>query len=100
MMSLIVSLLVLAAVAAGAIFVYADTPMPSSGEGGLCAGHATAYHEPQLYWRELGQARDWESLKAQVRRWQEIARPGFGESEIEEIARNLNQAVFRFAVPA
>ena len=41
-----------------------------------------------------------ESLKLQVRRWQQVTAPGCSEREIEQMARSLNQAVFRFAMPA
>lgn len=58
-----------------------------------------AYQTAQHHWRELGQARDWEGLKAQVRQWQELAGPGWTEAEVEDIARHLNQAVYRFAEP-
>jgi hypothetical protein len=59
-----------------------------------------AYHAAQHHWRELDQARDWEGLKAQVRHWQEMSSPGWTEADIEDVARHLNQAVFRFAEPS
>lgn len=57
-------------------------------------------HLAQQYWRELEQARDWDGLKAQLRRWQQVANPGWDEAQIDEVTRALNQAVFRFAEPA
>jgi type II secretory pathway pseudopilin PulG len=98
MTSLLVSLLVFAALAAGVLFASARALPAAEEEESLNSGQA-ACQASQAYWRELGQARDWESLKAQVRRWQERTAPGWSESEVEQVARNLNQAVFRFAVP-
>ena len=96
---LLLPLLLIAAIAAAGIFAFADTLPPSAGEELMFSGHASAYQDTQAYWSELGQAHDWDSLKAQVRRWQEIAKPGWAEADIEDVARSLNQAVFRFAEP-
>jgi hypothetical protein len=59
-----------------------------------------AYRAAHDRWHALGQARDWDSLRSQVRRWQAAGNPGWSESEIDEVARSLNRAVFRFAEPA
>ena len=99
MTSLLVSCLLFAALAALILFAYARTlPGPMEDEL-LYSGAAPAYQAVQAYWGELGQARDWESLKLQVRRWQQVTAPGCSECEVEQMARNLNQAVFRFAMP-
>ena len=99
MTSLLVSFLLFAGLAAGILFAYARSlPGPVEDEL-LYSGAAPAYQAIQAYWGELGQARDWEGLKLQVRRWQQVTAPGCSETEIEQMARNLNQAVFRFAMP-
>jgi hypothetical protein len=99
MTSLLVSFLLFAALAAGILFAYARTlPGPMEDEL-LYSGADPAYQAIQAYWGELGQARDWEGLKLQVRRWQQVTAPGCSESEVEQMARHLNQAVFRFAMP-
>jgi ABC-type glycerol-3-phosphate transport system substrate-binding protein len=97
MVFVLVSLLVLAALAVTASLAAVPT-LPD--EEVACAGSGFAYRTAHERWHELGQARDWESLQAQVRRWQETATPGWSESDIEQVARNLNRAVFRFAEPA
>jgi hypothetical protein len=95
MMSFIVPALILAAVAAALFFALAETlpPMQPAETDGV-------YQFAQVYWREVAQARDWVGLKAQLRRWQQLANPGWDEAQVDEIAHALNAAVFRFAEPA
>jgi len=38
-------------------------------------------------------------LKAPLRRWHQLAHPGWDEAQVDEVASALNAAVFRFAVP-
>lgn len=93
MLLLMINLLVFAAVAAAA-FRYACVPGEEGEEG---AG--VDYRKLHALWAVQGQARDWDSLRDQVRRWHEIAVPGCAPSVTEQVARDLNAAVFRFAVP-
>lgn len=100
MTPLIISFLVLVAVAAGVLFTWARTLSAMDADQALAPAPATVYQNAHLYWREIGQARDWDGLKAQLQRWQQLANPGWGEERIEEVARALNEAVFRFAQPS
>ncbi len=49
-----------------------------------------------MHWRQQSLARDWESLKGQVRRFQGIARLQWSEEDIEAVARHLNETIYRF----
>jgi mono/diheme cytochrome c family protein len=69
---------------------------PSRGQL-LYATHCIACHSTQLHWRDQRQARDWDSLKAQVRRWQGNAGLGWSEDDVNEVARHLNDTIYRFA---
>lgn len=89
-------LLVLSAAAAAAAFLYARVHAEGAEEwppGGV------DYRRLHAQWAAQGQARDWDSLREQVRRWHEIAAPGCAPSVSEQAARDLNAAVFRFAMP-
>ena len=50
---------------------------PSRGEL-LYTTHCGACHSTQMHWREKKLATTWDTLKAQVRRWQGVARLEWG----------------------
>lgn len=86
--------------AAGAVAQAQPAPERASTRGELLyATHCIECHNTQMHWRELKQAYDWDSLKAQVRRWQDIAMLGWDEDDIDEVARYLNQSIYRFPHP-
>lgn len=72
---------------------------PSRGEL-LYTTHCGACHSEQMHWREKKLATTWETLKGQVRRWQGVASLGWGEAEVEEVARYLNETIYRYPEPA
>jgi hypothetical protein len=72
---------------------------PSRGEL-LYTTHCGACHSTQMHWREKKLATTWDTLKAQVRRWQGVARLEWGEAEVEEVARYLNETIYRYPEPA
>lgn len=96
---LLINLVVLAVVAAAGVLVYAQMLQWSEADEGMAPATGIDYGALQAHWRGLAAARDWESLRVQVRRWHEAAASGAGPAHCEEVARNLNQAVFRLAVP-
>jgi len=100
MMSFVIASLVLAAIAAGLIFALVDRSLVAPGDAVAPASAGDGCYNAQLYWRDIAQARDWDGLKAQLRRWQQLSNPGWDEQQVEEVARALNAAVFRFAEPA
>jgi len=67
---------------------------PSRGEL-LYGTHCIACHNTQMHWRDKRLASDWPKLVAQVRRWQGVASLGWSEADIQEVARHLNDRIYR-----
>lgn len=90
------------ALAAGA----AIGPLPAAAQGlpgaagsrgqMLYGNHCIACHNTQMHWRDRKLATDWASLKAQVRHWQGVAQLSWSEDEIDDVARFLNDSIYRF----
>src|SRR3989344_5184781 len=53
----------------------------------------------QLHWRAGRAVTDWPSLRAEVRKWQGEARLAWGEEDILDVARYLNDSIYHFAKP-
>jgi hypothetical protein len=66
----------------------------------LYATHCLECHTTQMHWRERKLATDWASLREQVRRWQAAALLDWSEQDVREVARHLNETIYRFAPPA
>lgn len=49
-----------------------------------------------MHWRNNRQARDWDSLKSQVRLWQGNMGLQWGEADIAEVAAYLNDSVYKY----
>ena len=96
--SLRASMTLAACVAVAAAALGQPAPAPSRGQL-LYATHCIACHTTQIHWRDGKLARDFNSLKVQVRRWQRIGGLGWDESDIDEVARYLNQAIYRYPQP-
>lgn len=62
----------------------------------LYSTHCIECHTVQMHWRSQRLARDWETLRAQVVRWQSTARLQWSEADIDAVARHLNDTVYRF----
>ena len=91
---LLAPLLVLSTIACA----QAQTAAPTRGQL-LYANHCVECHNTQMHWRAQRLARDWGSLKGQVRRFQELAQLQWGEDDIEAVARHLNETIYRFPQP-
>lgn len=65
----------------------------------LYTTHCIACHNSQVHWRDQRQATDWESLTQQVRRWQATAALQWSEDDIVEVARYLNDTIYRYPRP-
>lgn len=89
------SLLAFLLVLAGAEAVHAQDASSTRGQL-LYANHCVECHTTQMHWREQRLARDWDSLKGQVRRFQGIARLQWSEEDIDAVARHLNETIYRF----
>ena len=84
---------VAAALAAGAAVAFAQ----GADRGALLyATHCVECHTTQMHWREQRQARDWSTLRWQVRRWQGEARLGWTADDINAVARHLTDTIYRF----
>ena len=66
----------------------------------LYATHCIACHTTQVHWRDQRIATDWTRLNAEVRRWQGTAARNWSEAEIVEVARYLNESIYRFSQPS
>ncbi len=66
----------------------------------LYTTHCVSCHTTQMHWRNNKQATDWDSLKVQVRRWQANAGLQWGEADIDEVSRYLNETIYRYPNPA
>jgi mono/diheme cytochrome c family protein len=65
----------------------------------LYTTHCIACHTSQVHWRDRKLVTDWDTLKAQVRRWQGAAMLGWSEADIVDVARHLNGAYYHFEEP-
>ena len=63
----------------------------------LYTTHCIACHSTQMHWREQRLATDLASLREQVRLWQGRALLSWGEDDIVEVTRYLNQRIYRFS---
>lgn len=65
----------------------------------LYSTHCIACHSSEVHWRDKRLARDWNSLRAEVRRWQRLSGLGWGNDDITAVARYLNGLYYHFPVP-
>jgi hypothetical protein len=62
----------------------------------LYTTHCIACHSTQMHWRDKRVATDWDSLREQVRLWQDRNQLSWSEDDIVEVTRYLNQRIYRF----
>lgn len=62
----------------------------------LYSTHCNACHTSKIHWREHKLVTDWNSLVAQVRRWQYVTGLSWSEEEIIDVAHYLNAAYYGF----
>jgi hypothetical protein len=73
------------------------TPESVSTRGELLySTHCIECHTTQMHWRANRQAVDWDALKFQVRRWQGVLNLGWTEADTDDVARYLNDTIYRF----
>jgi len=84
-----------ASVLAGALALAPAVQAQSRGEL-LYSTHCIACHTTQMHWRDKKRATDWNSLKAEVRRWQAAAQLRWNEDDILAVTRHLNERIYRF----
>ena len=61
--------------------------------------HCIECHNTQMHWRANSQVRDWQGLLAQVTRWQANAGLGWSGNDVREVARHLNDSIYRLPLP-
>jgi hypothetical protein len=71
------------------------TPSEPRGEL-LYSTYCNACHTSTIHWRKRRLVTDWESLKAQVNRWQAYNQLGWNEEEILDVALYLNVSYYDF----
>jgi len=72
-------------------------PKSSSPRGELLySTHCIACHNDKIHWREKKVAKDWMSLKAQVRHWQGIQGLAWSDDDVTEVARYLNARYYHY----
>jgi mono/diheme cytochrome c family protein len=94
-MKLIVALTASCIAALAAWPASAQQADPGRGEL-LYTTHCIACHSTQMHWRDGRKAKDWETLKAQVRIWQGNAALGWSEDDIVAVAGHLNRTIYRY----
>ena len=76
--------------------VLAET-MPNEARGGLLySTHCSACHNATIHWREQKLATNWDSLKAQVNRWQRYTKLRWSEEDIVDVTSYLNTYYYNF----
>ncbi len=65
----------------------------------LYTTHCSACHSEQIHWRSAKAVTDWTSLKAEVLKWQGMARLAWSEDDVTDVARFLNERIYRFETP-
>ncbi len=76
------------------------TPPPGMSQGELLyTTHCIACHTTEVHWRDKKLAKDWRTLIAQVRRWQENSKLNWGDEEVVAVAHYLNGSFYHFQEP-
>jgi mono/diheme cytochrome c family protein len=84
-------------VLAGFTMLSQAQPVPAETRGELLySTHCVTCHTTQMHWRNDRQAFDWESLKFQVRRWQNNAGLAWNDADIAEVSSYLNTTIYRY----
>lgn len=66
----------------------------------LYATYCSACHASEVHWRNQRLATDWDSLVAQVRKWQASIGQSWSDDEIVDVAHYLNALYYDFPMPA
>jgi mono/diheme cytochrome c family protein len=76
--------------------VVAPSAMAQSRGELLYTTHCISCHTTEMHWRDKRSASNWPALKAQVRRWQDAASLAWGDSDILDVSRYLNETIYHF----
>jgi mono/diheme cytochrome c family protein len=89
----------IAAIVLAGLFALAGAASAQSRGELLYTTHCIACHNTQIHWRDQRRATDLNSLKEQVRLWQGRALLSWTDDDVVEVARYLNQSIYRFGQP-
>jgi len=62
----------------------------------LYSTHCIACHTTQVHWRQQKLVTNWESLVAQVRRWQSISCLSWSEDEVQDVSQHLDTLFYGY----
>jgi mono/diheme cytochrome c family protein len=65
----------------------------------LYQNHCIACHTTQVHWRDQRLAKDWPSLRAQIRRWERNTGLTWSDEDVESVGQYLNQLYYQFPDP-
>jgi mono/diheme cytochrome c family protein len=65
----------------------------------LYSNHCIACHSTQIHWRDKKLAKDYQSLLAEVGRWQRLGGLGWNDEDISAVARYLNTLYYHYPAP-
>lgn len=88
-----------ACILVGAAMLGSTAVAQSRGER-LYTTRCVACHTTQVHWRDRRLATDWNSLQAQVTRWQAMGRLDWSQEEIVAVTRYLNESFYGFKSPS
>ena len=76
------------------------TPAAAQSRGELLyTTHCIACHTTEVHWRDRRLAKDWDSLRAQVGRWQAVGSLGWSDDDIAAVTQYLNESYYGFKAP-
>lgn len=84
------------------LFAWLAHAAVANAQGGVARGellystYCIACHDREVHWRDNKLARDWISLKVQVRHWQKIALLEWSDEDITLVARHLNSLYYHY----
>jgi hypothetical protein len=62
----------------------------------LYTTHCISCHTTEMHWRDNRSASNWPAVKAQVRRWQDVASLAWSDGDILDVSRYLNETIYHF----
>ncbi len=65
----------------------------------LYTTHCISCHHAEVHWRDKKVVSDGQSLRREVRRWQDIAGLGWNDEDIEQVAQYLQTLHYRHLAP-
>ena len=76
-------------------FAHAAPAIEASRGELLYTTHCIACHSTQIHWREKSVVTDWNTLSAEVRKWQETIGLGWNADDVAAVATYLNGLFYR-----